>query len=134
MTQHEMEAKYLELMNNPAFAEELLTTTSMEDTHKQFTRNGLDISLEETAEIVTALVAVSDRSTENNGEISEDNLESVVGGINLIKVAYNTWNWGTKIAGLYWGSQTNAKKATISFWTNVVTKGWDYASRNVGNF
>lgn len=134
MTPQEKSSRYLELMKDAGFVEKLLATGTIEEAQALFVKNDLDVSIDETAEIAAAMVSASGGPAQDTDALTEDALESVVGGLSLFNVARKTWNWGTKIAGLYWGSQEKAKKATLSFWGNVVTKGWDYAAKNVGSY
>lgn len=119
-------------MNGDA-VEQLKNVKSAEDTQKVFAQYGLDITVAEADDIIGSMVTLATVPQDEEAELNEAELVGVSGG-GLLNIANNTWQIGTAIAGLYWGSQDNAKKATISFWGNVVTKGWGYAARNVHRY
>ena len=119
-------------MNGDAVSQ-LQNVKSAEDACKVFKQYGLDITVAEADDIIGSMVALAAEPKDEEAELNEAELVGVSGG-GLWSIANNTWQIGTAIAGLYWGSQANAKKATISFWGNVVTRGWGYAARNVGRY
>lgn len=137
MTNQEKENKYYEIMEKEEAMKSLSRSRTPEEAQHVFAQYGLDVSIDETNEIMSSMVDIAKRFEKPGDELSENELELVSGGSNwlaLKKVAGWTWTVGTAAAGFYWGSQADAKKATVSFWRNVVTRGWNYAAANVHNY
>lgn len=86
-----------------------------EDAQHVFAQYGLEISIDETNEIMSSMVDIAKNFSEPNDELSEDQLEMVAGGLgyrDLFGIAKTTWDIGTGIAGgLVWGSQKTPRKA-----------------------
>ena len=126
------------MMENDDFNQRLTSAETDEQVWTLLNDHGIDVSIEEVKELGTVGDEFSKSFVDaETGELSDEALEMVAGGSGaryLYNVAKKTWNYGTKIAGLYWGSQDNAKRATVSFWGNVFTRGWNYACDHVKNY
>lgn len=131
MTTNEKTNKYEELMSDKDFLAELAETTSVAEAHQCFVENGLDISIDETAQILTALALSQEQSQGTDRELTADELEQTTGG-SLLGSALWLLKKVDKIAVAYWGSRENMVKQTLGFWGDVAVGGWNQAVRNNG--
>jgi predicted ribosomally synthesized peptide with nif11-like leader len=76
MTQNEMQKKIEELLANTEFADKLAQCETCDEIAALFGTEGIEVSGEELERAVAQVSVPSE-----NGEISEENLEQVVGGI-----------------------------------------------------
>ena len=74
-----MEEKFVqvnELLKDESFIEELKTAENDEDVQKLFAAKGIDLSLDEIAQMVQESIVAH-----NNGELDENSLDNVSGGV-----------------------------------------------------
>lgn len=74
-----MEEKFVkvnELLKDSSFIEELKTAENDEDVQKLFAAKGIDLSLDEIAQMVQESIAAHEK-----GELDEESLENVSGGV-----------------------------------------------------
>ena len=92
------EEKFIELMKHESFAREFSNCTSFEAAKELLECNGVDLSMEELQNILTAAANILIKLEENNGELTEEDLEMVAGG----------WSWGGFFIGLVAGAAAAA--------------------------
>jgi hypothetical protein len=85
--------KYLELMNQESFAKEFANCASEEAVKELFDRNGIDFTAEEIDAILIGIGTMMQKLEENDGELSEEDLEMVAGG----------WSWKNFLTGVVAG-------------------------------
>lgn len=71
--------KLTELFQLESFKEKASECKTMEDFHKLFNDNGVEISEDETIELISQIAEKKERM--DNGEILEEDLENVAGGL-----------------------------------------------------
>ncbi|MDR0886989.1 MAG: hypothetical protein LBN22_11695 [Clostridiales Family XIII bacterium] len=72
-----MDSKILELVNDPSFIESILQLETPEEVQKAFADKGVTLSIGEIESIKKAVEAQSE------GELTEDDLGDVVGGVDI---------------------------------------------------
>lgn len=77
--------KISELFQNEAFQKEAEGCKTMEDFQVLFTAHGVEISLEETIDLISQIA--EKKQQQDGGEISEEDLENVSGGLVLTGAA-----------------------------------------------
>lgn len=77
--------KISELFKNEAFQKEAEGCKTMEDFHALFTAHGVEISQEETVELISQIA--EKKQQQDNGEICEEDLDNVSGGLALTGAA-----------------------------------------------
>lgn len=75
-------AKITELFQVKAFQAEADKCKTMEDFHELFVRNGIAITEEETIELISQVA--EQRKKMDEGEISEEDLDNVAGGLTFV--------------------------------------------------
>jgi hypothetical protein len=108
--------KFYELLHDDAFRAELMNCASEEAVKELLDRNGVDFSMEEIDAILIAVGNTMIKLEENNGELSEEDLEQVAGG----------WTWGGFFKGLVMGVVVTAvivAVAAVAIATSVATGG-----------
>ena len=88
------EEKFIELMKHESFVQEFGNCASLEAMKELLERNGVDMSMDEMKAILTAAGTIAKKVEENNGELSEEDLEMVAGG----------WSWKGFFIGLAAGA------------------------------
>ena len=88
--------KLMELLHHDSFREELMNCASAEAVKELLDRNGIDFSMEEIDAMMIAVGSTLIKLEENNGELSEEDLEQVAGG----------WSWGGFFKGIALGVAT----------------------------
>ena len=88
------EEKFIELMKHESFAREFANCTSFEAAKELLERNGVDMPMEELQSILTAAANILIKLEENNGELTDEDLEQVAGG----------WSWKGFFIGLAAGA------------------------------
>lgn len=83
-----MEKKLNTLLQNEAFVEELLAQENDTDVQTLFAKNDIEISLDEIANIKASISA----HLSDNDELSDNDLENVVGGISINTVTDSSSN------------------------------------------
>jgi hypothetical protein len=92
------EEKFIELMKHESFVREFSNCTSFEAAKELLERNGVDMPMEELQSILTAAANILIKLEENNGELTDEDLEQVAGG----------WSWGGFFKGLLIGAAVAA--------------------------
>ena len=107
--------KYLELMNHESFAQEFVNCASEEAVKELFDRNGINFTAEEIDAILCGIGTLMQKVEENNGELSEEDLEQVAGG----------WSFKTFLVGLVTGIVAGAVMAAgaIAICASVAASG-----------
>lgn len=77
--------KISELFQSEAFQKEAESCKTMEDFHALFTAKGVEITLDETIDLISQIA--EKKQQQDNGEISEEDLENVAGGLALTGAA-----------------------------------------------
>lgn len=72
-------AKVTELFNQADFQEKANTCETMDDFHKLFTSYGVDITEDETVELISKIAEKKQQL--DDGEIPEEDLDNVAGGL-----------------------------------------------------
>ena len=85
--------KFYELLHDDAFRAEFMNCNSEAAVKELLDRNGVDFSMEEIDAILIAVGNTMIKLEENNGELSEEDLEQVAGG----------WTWGGFFKGMLVG-------------------------------
>ena len=88
--------KFYELLHDDAFRAEFMNCNSEAAVKELLDRNGVDFSMEEIDAILIAVGNTMIKLEENNGELSEEDLEQVAGG----------WSWGGFFKGIALGVAT----------------------------
>lgn len=78
-----MNEKMNELLQDEAFLEKLLNLESDTEVQALLAENGVELTL---AEITSVKTAIESRLAGDNAELSEDELESVAGGVDVDKI------------------------------------------------
>ncbi len=73
-----------ELFQQDAFKKDANECKTMEDFHSLFIKNGVEITEDETIELISQIAEKKQKM--DNGEISEDELDEVAGGIVILGV------------------------------------------------
>jgi hypothetical protein len=110
------EEKFIELMKHESFVREFSNCTSFEAAKELLERNGVDMPMEELQNILTAAANILIKLEENNGELTDEDLEQVAGG----------WTWGGFFKGLVMGVVVTAvivAVAAAAIATSVATGG-----------
>lgn len=71
--------KITDLFQQDVFQVEANNCKTMEDFYALFVRNGIEITEEETVELISKIA--EEKQKKDNGEISEEDLEDVAGGL-----------------------------------------------------
>ena len=103
------EEKFIELLKHESFAQEFVSCASLEAAKELLEKNAVDLSMDELQSIQTAAVTILAKIDENNGELSEEDLEQVAGG----------WSWKSFGYGLLLG----AAIAAVALAVVVITVG-----------
>ena len=74
------EEKFIELMKHESFVQEFGNCTSLEAMKELLERNGVDFTMDEMKAILIGAGTIVRKAEENNGELSEEDLEMVAGG------------------------------------------------------
>lgn len=74
--------KIVELFQNKDFQQEADKCKTMEDFHELFICNGIEITAEETIDLISKIA--EQRKKMDEGEISEEDLEDVSGGLTFV--------------------------------------------------
>ena len=86
--------KFMELLHTETFNKELMNCTSAEAVKELLDRNGVDFTMEEIDAILITVGNTLIKLEENDGELTEEDLEQVAGG----------WSWGGFFKGLLVGA------------------------------
>ena len=105
--------KFMELLNHDSFREEVMNCASAEAVKELLDRNGVDFSMEEIDAILIAVGNTMIKLEENNGELSEEDLEQVAGG----------WSWGGFFKGLLVGAAAMVVIVAVSAAAVAATVG-----------
>ena len=87
-----------ELLSDDSFLDMLAETQSVDELTQLFHNNGAELT---TAQVEAFLSSFAENSTAN--ELTEVELDSVSGGVSVISVVKNCYNWFKK--GLNWGGK-----------------------------
>lgn len=130
MTNQEKGNKFAELMKDEKFAAQMKNVKNVYDAQNTFAKFGLDLSVDETDEIMMTFASFASSESTTN-EMNEEQLAAVSGG-GMWSAVISTVKVMTNIASSYWGSPKNAHKQTVGFWVDFLTHGWDYAVAHNG--
>ncbi len=88
------EEKIVTLLSTDSFTEKLSEQNTLEGIQELFRQEGVELTLEETQNMVTAIA----KDYQKSGELSEDDLEEVSGGlltevIGILKYGKKMWKW-----------------------------------------
>ena len=72
--------KFMELLKDEAFAKDFANCASAEAMKELLDRNGVDFSMEEIDSILIGIGTLVQKLEENDGELSEEELEMIAGG------------------------------------------------------
>ena len=72
-----------EAMKDIKFAESIMDVQSPEEIKKAFKAKGIDLSLEESKVVISTIKKVAESES---GELSEEDLQKIVGGVETVKV------------------------------------------------
>lgn len=72
-----------EAMKDIKFAESIMDMQSPEEIKKAFKAKGIDLSLEESKVVISTIKKVAESES---GELSEEDLQKIVGGVETVKV------------------------------------------------
>lgn len=118
----EMRTNLVEVLSKEGIADAMKAADSPEALRDVFKNSGLDATDEEIEGLIEVMAEAG--QTNQDGEISEDVLEDVAGGLgwfDLPNIAKKTWDIGTWVAGkLVYGDQKTAQKEIIKFWKGVL--------------
>jgi hypothetical protein len=90
--------KFMELLHTETFHKEVMNCDSAEAVKELLDRNGIDFTMEEIDAILIAVGNTLIKLEENDGELTEEDLEQVAGG----------WSWGGFFKGLLIGAAVAA--------------------------
>jgi hypothetical protein len=85
--------KFMELLHTETFNKEFMNCDSAEAVKELLDRNGIDFTMEEIDAILIAVGNTLIKLEENDGELTEEDLEQVAGG----------WSWGGFFKGIALG-------------------------------
>ena len=85
--------KFTELMKHDSFTQALLNCASAEAVKELLDRNGVNFSMEDIDAMLVTIGTTMLKLDENNGELTEEDLEQVAGG----------WSWGGFFKGIALG-------------------------------
>ena len=108
--------KFYELLHDEAFREEFMNCASEAAVKELLDRNGIDFTMEEIDAMMLSVGSTLIKLEENNGELSEEDLEQVAGG----------WSWGGFFKGFVMGVIATAvivAVAAVAIATSVATGG-----------
>ena len=71
------------LLTNEDFCQKFIACTTKQEAYKLFADNGSDLTEEEINGLALQLKALTQKLIENNGELSEEDLEQIAGGANI---------------------------------------------------
>lgn len=91
-------ARITELFQQKDFQEEASACKTMQDFHALFLRKGVEISEEETVDLISKIAVEKQRA--DNGELSEEALDDVSGGVALTGAAAVAACVGVGVAGV----------------------------------
>ena len=95
--------KFMELLHDEAFSKEFFNCASEAAVKELLDRNGVDFSMEEIDAIMVGVGTTLQKLEENNGELTEEDLEQVAGG----------WSWGGFFKGIGLGIVVGAIMGAI---------------------
>lgn len=87
-----------ELLKDEAFIAAFLAADSAEEAAALFVGRGVEMGAEETTQLAKQIVSLSNKLLENDGELTEEELEQIAGG----------WNWAAFGVGLAGGAAVGA--------------------------
>jgi predicted ribosomally synthesized peptide with nif11-like leader len=109
MNQNEMQKKIEELLANAEFADKLAQCETCDEIAALFGTEGIEVSSEELENAMAQVPALNE-----NGEISEDDLEHVSGGCFISGSAFLAWSIAYAVvtigAAVYLAKQNKNKK------------------------
>ena len=76
--------KFLDLLHDEAFRTDFMNCASAEAVKELLDRNGIPFTMEDIDAMLMAISATLQKLDENNGELTEEDLEQIAGG----------WSWG----------------------------------------
>lgn len=88
--------KFLDLLHNEAFRADFMNCASAEAVKELLDRNGIPFTMEDVDAMLMAMGTTLQKLDENNGELTEEDLEQIAGG----------WSWGGFLNGLIMGVVT----------------------------
>ena len=88
------EEKFIELLHHESFSLEFSNCASLEAMKELLERNGVDFTMDEMKAILIGAGTIFQKVEENNGELSEEDLEQVAGG----------WSWKGFFIGMVAGA------------------------------
>ena len=88
--------KFLDLLHDEAFRADFMNCASAEAVKELLDRNGIPFTMEDIDAMLIAIGTTLQKLDENNGELSEEDLEQIAGG----------WTWGGFLNGLIMGVVT----------------------------
>ena len=72
------------LLANEDFCQKFISCTTKQEAYKLFADNGSDLTEEEINGLALQIKALTQKLIENDGELSEEDLEQIAGGINVM--------------------------------------------------
>ena len=86
--------KFMELLHTETFSKEFMNCASAEAVKELLDRNGVDFTMDDINDMMAAMGSTMIKLEENNGELSEEDLEQVAGG----------WSWKGFFIGMVAGA------------------------------
>lgn len=98
MNEHDKTVKLTEILNNLEIMKMISNAETKEKMQEIFAENGLDMSISEIDAFIQFM------NSDDEGEISENELEGVTGGVDAVWIFTTAWGATKKIAKTCWNA------------------------------